>query len=73
MSPDSLPAILVRGQALFFARPAYSDTLIREGYHVDRLQRFPNFHVSQLSGEFLDHRTRQRSLEWFELIRVSDH
>ena len=68
---DSLRAILVHGEALFFARPAFSDTLLREGYHVDRLQRFPNFHVSQLSGEFLDHRTRERSLEWFELMRVN--
>jgi hypothetical protein len=68
---DSLPAILDRGQALFFARSAFSDTLLREGYHVDRLQRFPNFHVSQLSGAFLDHRTREPSLEWFELVRVS--
>ncbi|MBN9379567.1 MAG: glycosyltransferase family 39 protein [Chitinophagaceae bacterium] len=67
---DSFPAVLDRGPAVFFITKAYSDTLSRMGYRVERLRQFPNFHVSQLTGEFLDHRTRGTSVEWFELARV---
>lgn len=70
---DSFPSVLGRGPAVFFITKAYSDTLSRKGYLVERLQQFPNFHVSQLTGEFLDHRTRGASVEWFELARVSIH
>jgi len=73
ISTDSLPVILSRGPAAFFVTKAYSDTLSRKGYKVEPLQQFPNFHVSQLSGEFLYYRTRPASVEWFELDRVSIH
>jgi 4-amino-4-deoxy-L-arabinose transferase-like glycosyltransferase len=70
LSPDSLPGRLGRGPAVFFMTPKFSDTLIRKGYRVEELHRFPNFHVSQLTREFLDYRTRPASVEWFELVRV---
>jgi hypothetical protein len=70
---DSLPVTPGRGDAFFFITRAFSNTLSRKGYEVDPLQEFPNFHVSQLSGDFLDYRTRQLSVEWFELVRISRH
>ena len=73
ISLDSLPARLGRDDAFFFITPAFSDVLLRMGYQIDLLRSFPNFHVSQLSGEFLDYRTRQRSVEWFELVRINRH
>jgi 4-amino-4-deoxy-L-arabinose transferase-like glycosyltransferase len=68
---DTLPAVLRSGPALFFMPSRFSDTLLRRGYQVRQVKTFPNFHVSQLTGEFLYYRTRQRSLEWFELAWVS--
>lgn len=71
LSPDSFPSVLRRGPAIFFVTKAYSDTLYRKGFQVEPLRQFRNFHVSRLTGEFLDHRTREASVEWFELAHVS--
>lgn len=71
LSPDSFPSVLRRVPAIFFVTKAYSDTLYRKGFRVEPLRQFRNFHVSRLTGEFLDHRTREASVEWFELARVS--
>ncbi|HVW60738.1 MAG TPA: glycosyltransferase family 39 protein [Puia sp.] len=71
LPPDSFPSVLRQGPAVFFITKEYSDTLYRKGFRVEPLQQFPNFHVSRLTGGFLDHRTREASVEWFELARVS--
>jgi len=71
ISSDSLFVVLGRGPAIFFVTKAYSDTLASKGYQIETLLWSPNFHVSQLSGEFLNYRTRENSVEWFELARVS--
>jgi len=73
LPPDSLPVTLERRAVIFFITRQFSDTLSRKGYNVEVLQAFPNFHVSQLTGEFLDYRTRPASVEWFELARVGVH
>jgi 4-amino-4-deoxy-L-arabinose transferase-like glycosyltransferase len=67
---DSLGQVVTGGPALVFAPAAYSDTLARHGYHADILQSFPNFHISQLTGAFLDARTRVKVLENYALLKV---
>ncbi len=58
------------GSALVFAPARYADTLTRHGFRSSTLQTFPNFHISQLTGEFLDARTRDKVLEDYSLILI---
>jgi 4-amino-4-deoxy-L-arabinose transferase-like glycosyltransferase len=67
----SLPGVLTSGPALVFAPAAFSDTLARQGFHAAILRSFPNFHISQLTGEFLDARTRGKVLENYAVMKVS--
>lgn len=67
---DSLSAVVQGGDALVFAPSAFADTLERRGYQAKLMRSFPNFHVSQLTGEFLNYRTRASVLTPWALIRV---
>jgi hypothetical protein len=68
---DSLPATLSNGPAIVFAPSRFRDSLQKRGYSVDDLQQFPNFHISQLTGEFLNDRTRSSVLEAYSLLRIN--
>ena len=59
-----------RQQGLVFLPAAFGDSLVKRGFRVEPLQEFPNFHISQLTGEFLNARTRASTLEKYSLIRV---
>jgi len=67
---DSLAAVVRKGPALVFV--SARDTVLRKLYQVQTVKSFPNFHVSQLTGEFVNYRTRAGSLEWFDLVWVSE-
>ncbi len=69
---DSLAGAMTGGRALVFAPAAYSDTLARRGFHAGILQSFPNFHISQLTGEFLNARTRGKVLENYVIMDVRE-
>jgi 4-amino-4-deoxy-L-arabinose transferase-like glycosyltransferase len=71
---NSLPAEWRRDERsnLLFVPEAFEDSLIGRGWAVREIRRFPNFHISQLTGEFLDYRTRAATLKEFLLIRVSN-
>jgi hypothetical protein len=62
---------MAEGRVLVFGPAAYLDTLTRRGFHAGILQSFPNFHISQLTGEFLDARTREKVLENYAVMGVS--
>ena len=63
--PRTLPGALV------FIPSGYAGSLLKKGFRVATLHRWPNFHVSQLTGEFLNNRTRPSTLEDYSLVRVS--
>ena len=69
---DSLAEKAADGPVLVFLPAAYSDSLDLRGfrYHYSILQFFPNFHVSQLTGEFLNAKTRGRVTETWLLLKV---
>jgi 4-amino-4-deoxy-L-arabinose transferase-like glycosyltransferase len=69
---DSLRPLLVKGTNIVFAPSAFADTLAKRGFHVRALKTFPNFHVSQLTGEFLNWRTRDKVTENYSLLWVYD-
>jgi 4-amino-4-deoxy-L-arabinose transferase-like glycosyltransferase len=68
---DSLARVLTGGPALVFAPAAFADTLARRGFHAAILQSFPNFHISQLTGEFLNARTREKVLDNYGIMEVT--
>ena len=59
-----------RQQDLVFLPAAFGDSLVKRGFRVEPLQEFPNFHISQLTGEFLNALTRASTLEKYSLVRV---
>jgi hypothetical protein len=67
---DSLTRIAGDEPALVFAPAAFADTLGRHGLQVIILQSFPNFHISQLTGEFLNAKTRDKVVEKYALLKV---
>jgi len=67
---DSLSAAIVNGPVVVFAPAAFADSLSRRGYSCSTLREFPNFHISQLTGEFLNDRTRPSVLEKYALMTV---
>lgn len=66
---DSLPRTV--GGIIVFAPTSFGDTLTAKGYRITRVQDFPFFHTSQLTGEFIDYRTRSKVLKPWELYRVA--
>lgn len=68
---DSLPTTLSKGPVIVFAPSRFCDSLQKRGYFVDNIHQFPNFHISQLTGEFLNARTRASVLEEYSLLRVN--
>jgi len=67
---DSLSGVLARGPVTVFAPLSYGDTLAGKGFRVEVLRQFPNFHISRLTGEFLDARTRPEVLESYALLTI---
>lgn len=58
------------GPVLVFAPTAFADSLAERGYHTETIRQFPNFHVSQLTGEFLNYRTRNAVLQSYSILSV---
>jgi 4-amino-4-deoxy-L-arabinose transferase-like glycosyltransferase len=71
---DSLPLLLARsGPALVFAPSSFADTLALRRMTAQTLQRFPNFHVSQLTGPFVNYRTRASVLTPWSIFLVGPY
>jgi len=65
---DSLPR--TAGGIIVFTPTNFGDTLTAKGYQITPLKRFEFFHISQLTGEFINYRTRASVLTPWELYRV---
>jgi 4-amino-4-deoxy-L-arabinose transferase-like glycosyltransferase len=66
---DSLPRSA--DGIIVFTPTAFGDSLTARGYRVTPLQTFEFFHISQLTGEFINYRTRANVLKPWELCRVA--
>ncbi|WP_207514011.1 ArnT family glycosyltransferase [Longitalea luteola] len=47
-----------------------TDSLEQLGYQVQVIQQFPHFHISQLTGKFLYHSTREKAIDHFVIATV---
>ncbi|HLI94036.1 MAG TPA: glycosyltransferase family 39 protein [Puia sp.] len=67
---DSLGPLLRRGPLTVFCPLAFADSLAVRGYPGAVVHSFPNFHVSQLTGDFLDAGTRPRVVQTYVLLNL---
>lgn len=67
---DSLSARASSSGAFVFAPASFADTLMLRGYRAASIRAFPNFHISQLTGKFVDYHTRASVLTPWLLMRV---
>ncbi len=67
---SSLARIPGQSAVLAFLPTAYADSLLQKGFRVEEIKKFPNFHISQLTGEFLNYKTRASTLEWYSLVSI---
>jgi len=56
--------------ALVFTPQRYLDSLVAAGAKAAPLRHFPHFHISRLTGRFINHATRAEATEDFVLARV---
>jgi 4-amino-4-deoxy-L-arabinose transferase-like glycosyltransferase len=70
VSMDSLAYVSDADGAIVFAPASFADSLARRGMHAQPIARFLNFHISQLTGGFLNVQTRASVLTPWALMRV---
>lgn len=70
-SDSALRQRLQRGPIMVFTEGVYADSLVSRGFGLRRLAAFPFFHVSTLTGDFLNPDTRPKTLEPYVLAEVS--
>jgi len=46
------------------------DTLKKMGYQVRVVEQFPHFHISQVTGKFLNYRTREEAIEHYVIATI---
>lgn len=66
-----LTAAARQGPVWIVSTPLHLDTLQREGWAVSRLDTFQYFHVTKLTGPFLDQQTRAKVTEPYVMAEVS--
>jgi hypothetical protein len=59
-----------QGPVQVLTTPVYADSLTQRGFQVRRLATFPYYHVSQLTGAFLNPATRPGTLKAYILAEV---
>jgi 4-amino-4-deoxy-L-arabinose transferase-like glycosyltransferase len=68
---DSLTAIIDRRPTLVFAPARFADSFAARQLHPRPVRAFQNFHISQLTGPFIDYHTRSQVLTPWLLMEVS--
>ncbi|RYF65876.1 MAG: glycosyl transferase, partial [Cytophagaceae bacterium] len=67
---STLKRVTQQGPVQVLTTPVYADSLTKQGFRVRRLATFPYYHVSQLTGTFLNPATRPSTLKAYILAEV---
>lgn len=70
-SPDTIKARAAQQQLLIFTQESHLDTLMKTGLTINVLETFPHFHISELTGSFLNYKTRHTVTKKMVVARVS--
>jgi 4-amino-4-deoxy-L-arabinose transferase-like glycosyltransferase len=68
---NSLIPIIDRRPTLVFAPAKFVDSFAARQLHPRPIREFPNFHISQLTGPFINYRTRSQVLTPWLLMEVT--
>ncbi len=66
-----IDSLFDKKDALVFAPAAFADTLAKRGYKTDIIRKYPNFHISQLTGPFVNYKTRESVIQWYAVFKVN--
>lgn len=61
----------IKREVVVFTPRFIIDSLKREGINVQEIKSFPHFHISRLTGTFMNHQTRNGVVDSLSLITVS--
>lgn len=67
---DSLTALTQKGPVILFLPRSKTDSLRQTGRQIETLRSFSDFHISQLTGEFINYRTRDAVTTPWSLVRL---
>jgi hypothetical protein len=68
---DSLTPVINHRPTLVFAPARFADSFTARQLHARPIREFSNFHISQLTGPFIDYRTRNEVLTPWWLMEVA--
>ncbi|WP_205509658.1 ArnT family glycosyltransferase [Longitalea arenae] len=57
-------------EVIIYTSKEKTDSLQKMGYQLQVIAQFPHFHISQLTGSFLYHRTREKAIDVFVIARI---
>jgi hypothetical protein len=60
----------MKNQILVYTSQAKADSLQHMGYRLQVIQRFQHFHISQLTGKFINQKTREEAIDYFVIAMV---
>jgi 4-amino-4-deoxy-L-arabinose transferase-like glycosyltransferase len=60
----------MNSQILVYTSQAKADSLQHMGYRLQVIQRFQHFHISQLTGKFINQKTRENAIDYFVIAMV---
>lgn len=70
-SPDSIKAATANHDLVIFTSEESLKDLSESGLTINILKTFPHFHISQLTGQFLNYKTRSKVIRNMVVARVS--
>ncbi len=60
----------LKDSILVFTPKIELDSLRKDGFTINEIRSFPHFHISQLTGTFINHHTRDRVVDSVTLARI---
>lgn len=60
----------MKNDIVVYTSQVKADSLQHMGYTVDIIEKFPHFHISQLTGKFLHYKTREKAIDYFVIAVV---
>lgn len=67
---DARELDVMKNDIVVYTSQVKADSLQHMGYAVRIIKKFPHFHISQLTGKFLNYKTREKAVDYFVIAVV---